>query len=79
MMTSLALELLVAQHIADLQREVAMASVAAQLEPRDSPARAWVRNVFHRLAGTSGPRVSLDDVSAWPTLRGYPYRPPSDW
>ena len=79
MMTSLALELLVALHIADLRREAELASVAAQLEPRVSPARAWVRNVFHRLAGTRGPLVSSDDVSAWPTLRGYPYGPPSDW
>ena len=79
MMTSLALELLVALHIADLRREAEQASVAAQLEPRVSPTRTWPRNVFHRLAGTSGPRVSPDDVAAWPTLRGYPYGPPSDW
>jgi hypothetical protein len=79
MMTSLALELLVALHIADLHREADRVSVAAQLEPRASPMGTWVRIVLRRLASTRGPQVSSDDIPAWPTLENYPYGPPAEW
>jgi hypothetical protein len=79
MTTSLGLDLLAALHIADLQREADLARVAAQLEPRGSPAGTWMRTALQRLAGIRGPRVSSDDVAAWPTLREYPYGRRSQW
>jgi hypothetical protein len=78
MMTPLALELLVALHIDELRREAEHARLVAQMEPQASPIGTWLRNALHRLASTRGPRISSDDVPQWPTLKSYPYGPPSE-
>jgi hypothetical protein len=72
-------ELFVEQRIDELRREAERAYLAAQLEPRVSPFRIWVRKVLHRLAGVHTPGISADGVPPWPTLRNYPYGPPPEW